>query len=227
MTDHRVLVAVDLDGEGSLPPAVAETVAPVPMVVLGYRAMPEGHPPGRGQAGIEREVRRRLDRIVETCQTAGARTTSRVAFSVDAERAVTEVCREEDCDAVLHPGAADGVSDLLVSLRGGSDPQRLAAVVGDLVGPSVAIDLLWTGTPDAGRAPGHLTVETARDALADRGLDPGAVATEAVQAPDPAEAIARRAAAYDLVALGPGAGSWRRPALEAVDAPTLVVRPGE
>jgi hypothetical protein len=203
---HRVLVPVAvLDGE-TVPEALFAVLSPLSVVVLGYHVVPEQTVPGQARLQFEERAQASLAEIAEVARANGCPTETRLVFTHEEEQTIRRVASETDCDSILVPNPTAAVDRVLVSLRGGDDPDHVASVVAAcLADDAVPVTLLHVVT-ESGESD---RVERARAALVEGGVDAERIDTRSITADSPVSAIADVAADYDLVVMGETAPSVR------------------
>ena len=229
-----ILVDVELPDPEPLSPTLIEVLSPLRVVLLGWFAVPEQTSPAQARDQFGDEAQDTLDAIAQRFEEAGAEGTTRLVFTGDELDTISRISVEEDCDAVLIPGAMDALRRVLVPLRGLENARRIAPFVADLCRDATAtVTLLHVVEDEETKASSRETVLTpAADRMRDRGLDTSLLELDAVAAADPADAIVDRAEAYDLVVLGETEPSVREILFGTVperivtttDVPVIVVR---
>jgi hypothetical protein len=203
---HRILVPVEvLEGE-SIPEALFEALAPVPVVVLGYQVLPEQTAPGQARLQFEERAQKRLGEIADLARRAGCDAETRLVFTHEAEQTVRRIATETGCDAILVSNPMSTVESVLVSLRGGDDPEQIGAIVAAFAADDeFPITLLHVATADE-------TAERrwrAQEQLVAGGVDADRIHAESVTADAPVSVIADVAVDHDLVVMGETAPSFR------------------
>ncbi len=229
-----ILVDVELPDPAPLSPALIEVLSSLRVVLLGWFAVPEQTSPAQARDQFGEEAQDTLDAIAQRFAEAGAEGTTRLVFTGDKLDTLTRISSEEDCDAVLIPGAMDELRRVLVPLRGLENAREIAPFIADLCRDATAtVTLLHIvedeETTDSSR---ETVLEPAADRMRDHGLDASLLELDAVVADDPADAIVDRAATYDLVVLGETEPSVREILFGTVperivtttDVPVIVVR---
>lgn len=208
---HRVLVPVRvLEGE-SVPPGLFAALAPVPVLLLGYYALPEQTPPGQASMQFGERAQAKLDDLREQAEAQGATAETRLVFTHEERQSIQRVAAETGCDSFLISNPVGDVERVLVSLRGAVDPARLAGLAAAIAAPDgLEVTLFYAAVSDEDAASGDERLEVARRALVDAGVAPGSVAKEVQLVDDPLDALAAAAGDHDLVAMGEQA-----PSLEA------------
>lgn len=203
---HRILVPVEvLEGE-DVPEALFAALAPVPVVVLGYHVLPEQTAPGQARLQFEERAQKRLGGIADLARAAGCEAETRLVFTHEEEQTVRRVAAEADCDAILVPNPTTSVDSVLVSLRGGDDPEHVAAVVAAFAADDdFPITLLHVATEGETAARRW----RAQERLVADGVAADRIDTESVTADAPVSVIAEVAAGHDLVVMGETAPSFR------------------
>jgi nucleotide-binding universal stress UspA family protein len=208
--DWSVLVPVEiLEGE-TVPDTVADLLATLPVVVLGYHVLPEQTAPGQARMQFEERAQGRLDDLATAFREAGGKAETRLVFTRDEEQTLDRVAGETGCGAILVPNPAPDVERLLVPLGGEVDVARVTAFVATLIGDrDIPVTLLCVTGSENGVKPGRSMVENAAARLRDGGIPAGAITTEVTVSGTPVEAIATAAADHDAVVMGESEPSLR------------------
>ncbi|WP_435359871.1 universal stress protein [Haloarchaeobius sp. DFWS5] len=230
---RRVLVPVQVLRGESVSPGVATVLAAFSVVVLGYHVLPEQTPPGQGKLEFEEQAQNKLADVVDLFADAGATVETRIVFTHDAEKTITRVANETDCDAYLIPNPTPAVEDVLVPVHPAVDVDRVvdyAAIL--LAGHDVTISVYATAPDEDALADRAALAEAAHDRFVDHGIAPELVDTTVEVTDAPIRATATEATKHDLVVMGERAPSLRSVVFgEDVDqiaelsvGPVLVVR---
>jgi hypothetical protein len=203
---HRILVPVEiLEGE-DVPEALFAALAPMPVVVLGYHVLPEQTPPGQARLQFEDRAQKHLSGIADLARAAGCEAETRLVFTHEEEQTVRRVAAEANCDAILVPNPTASVESVLVSLRGGDDPELIGEVVAAFAAnDDFPITLLHVAREGE-------TAERrwrAQEQLVAGGVDADRIDSTSVTADAPVSIIAEVAADHDLVVMGETAPSFR------------------
>ncbi|OLZ39907.1 universal stress protein UspA [Natrinema saccharevitans] len=231
--DHRVLIPVDvLEGE-SVPRTLVDAFASIPVVLLGYRELPDqiGTEQARDQYGDR--MRAELAERRTVFEDAGCDVASRLAFTHSRLKTFERVAVEESCDAVLVCNPAPVLESVLVAIRSDVNVEHIARLLCTvLAGTTLTVTLFHVATDEAERDAGAELLQTARSELVTAGLDDERIDRTVVVDDSPTAAILDAAAAHDLLVLGESRPSIRRfvfrdrverLARETVD-PVLVIR---
>jgi len=229
-----ILVDVELPDPAPLSPVLMQALSPLRIVLLGWFAVPEQTSPEQARDQFGGESQAALDAVARRFEDVGGEVTTRLVFTGNEFDTLTRISVEEDCDAVLVPGAMDALRRVLVPLRGLENVRRIAPFVADLCREATAtVTLLHVAEGGEPAADSRNTVlEPAADRVRAHGLAPSLLELDAVTADDPADAVVERAGAYDLVVLGETEPSVRdvlfgmgpERIVEATDGPVIVVR---
>jgi hypothetical protein len=232
--DHRVLVPVDVLGGESVPRSVIETVASVPVVLLGYREIPDqtGTDQARDQYGTR--ARAELDELREVFEDASCLDLSlRLVFTHDRLKTFERVAVEESCDAVVLLNPAPVLERVLVAVRGDVNLEYIARLLGTLlVDTTLEVTFFRVVADEDDRDHGTGLLDTAVDELVAAGVDRDRIDTSVVVDGSPTRAILEAAADHDMLVVGESRPSVRRYifrdrakklARETVD-PVLVIR---
>jgi nucleotide-binding universal stress UspA family protein len=208
--EWKVLVPVEvLEGE-SVPETVAELLATVPVVVLGYHVLPEQTPPDQARLQFEERAQAALEDLAAQFRAAGGDAETRLVFTHDEEQTLTRVADETGCGAYLIPNPTGDVERLLVPVGGEVDLDRLARFAEALVGGrSVLVTLYHVAATDEGRRAGEEVVAEAATRLHEAGLPADRIRTSVVVSDTPVQTVATAAEGHDAVVMGESAPSLR------------------
>ena len=210
-SDHRVLVPIDvLEGE-SVPSTVVDAFASVPVVLLGYREIPDQTAPEQARDQYGDRVRAELAKLRSVFETAGCDVTTRLAFTHDRLKTFERVTVAESCDAVLLVNPAPVLESVLVAIRSDVNVDHIARLVGTVLeGTDLAVTLLHVASDESRSDAGTELLETAATALVDRGVDASRVDRRMVVDGSPTDAILEAADDHDLLVVGESRPSIRR-----------------
>ena len=225
----RVLVPIEILEGKTVPPGLMSLLGTMDVTVLGYHVLPEQTPPDQARHQYEERATAALEALSEEFADADGAADHRLVFTHDREQTVRRVADEIDAAAFAISGMAGDVDDLLVSLSGDVDIDRIIAFVIDLVGDrDIAVTLLIAGDAEA-------TVddrlETAATQLREAGID----TDTSTAAGSPFDSLMDAAPTHDAIVIGEAAPSLRslvfgdeaeRVAAASV-GPVLVVRRDE
>ncbi|GAA0657866.1 universal stress protein [Salarchaeum japonicum] len=225
---RTILLPLRVLEDESLSPGLVELLAPTDVLVLGYYRVPDQTPPGAAREQFGDRAQKRLDDVAAALRDAGATVETRMVFTGEVEQTIARTADEADADAVVHPGAAMQVEDVLVPLVGQPD---LAEVAGFVAGLVAGRDIdVTTFALDENLAPEDVTA-----ALREAGVDADHLTAADASGGGPVDAIASVAAEYDAIVMGepqPSLTEWvfgeleDRVATEAL-GPVFVVRARE
>lgn len=204
MTDRwKVLVPVEvLEGE-TVPDAVVDVLATVPVVVLGYHVVPEQTAPGQARLQFEDRAQAKLQDLADAFRESGNEVETHLVFTHDEEQTLDRVADETGCNAILIPNPAPRVERLLVPLRGEVNVRRIAAFLAALVGGrEIALTLYHVAATEGGIDEGRAMVDNAAAELRERGLPPESVTREVVVAENRIRTIAAAAEEHDAIVMG-------------------------
>jgi nucleotide-binding universal stress UspA family protein len=229
-----ILVDVELPDPAPLSPALIEVLSSLRVVLLGWFAVPEQTSPAQARDQFGEESQETLDAIARRFKEAGAKGTTRLVFTGNKLDTLARISTEEDCDAVLVPGAMDDLRRVLVPLRGLENVQQIAPFVADLCRDATAtVTLLHVVEEEESTAVSRENVlRPAADRMRAHGLDTSLLELDTIASGDPADTIVDRAAAYDLVILGETKPSVRailfgtvpERIVTSTDTPVIIVR---
>ena len=225
----RVLVPIEILEGKTVPPGLMSLLGTMDVTVLGYHVLPEQTPPDQARHQYEERATAALEALSEEFADADGAADHRLVFTHDREQTVRRVADEIDAAAFAISGMAGDVDDLLVSLSGDVDIDRIIAFVTELIGDrDIAVTLLLAGDAEA-------TVddrlETAATQLREAGID----TDTSTAAGSPFDSLMDAAPTHDAIVIGEAAPSLRslvfgdeaeRVAAASV-GPVLVVRRDE
>lgn len=161
----RVLVPVEiLEGE-TVSAGLVNLLGSVDVTVLGYHVLPEQTPPDQARAQFEDRATEALAGLVEEFQAAGSEADYRLVFTQERRKTIDRVATETSSNAYAISGATGEVDDLLVTLSGNVDVDRIVAFVTELVDErEISVTLFATGETEK-------RLDTARAKLAEAGID--------------------------------------------------------
>ncbi|WP_339102348.1 universal stress protein [Haloterrigena salinisoli] len=231
--DHRVLVPVDvLEGE-AVPATVVDAFASIPVVLLGYREIPDQTAPEQARDQYGDRARAELEELRTVFEDAGCDVASRLAFTHDRLKTFERVAVAESCDAVLLLNPAPVLETVLVAIRSDVNVDHIARLLRTVLdGTDLEVTLFHVAGDESRREAGAELLETARDALVDEGVARDRIDRTVVVDGSPTEEILEAAADHDLLVVGESRPSIRRYvfrdraerlARETVD-PVLVIR---
>lgn len=208
---HRVLIPVDiLEGE-SIPRTLVDAFASTPVVLLGYRELPDqtGTEQARDQYGDR--MRAELAERRTVFEDAGCDVTARLAFTHSRLETFERVAVEESCDAVLVLNPAPVLETVLVAIRSDVNVEHIARLLRTVLAETtLTVTLFHVATDEGERDAGAELLETARSELVAAGLDDGRIDSTVVVDDSPTAAILDAAADHDLLVLGESRPSIRR-----------------
>lgn len=209
--DHRVLVPVDvLEGE-SVPSTIVDAFASIPVVLLGYRELPDQTPPDQAREQYGDRARAELDELRTVFEDAGCDVTSRVVFTHDRLKTFERVTVDESCDAVLLLNPAPVLETVLVAIRSDVNVDHIARLLRTVLdGTDLEVVLFHVAADESRRDAGAELLETARSALVAEGVDPDRIERTIVVDGSPTDAILEAAADHDLLVVGESRPSIRR-----------------
>lgn len=209
--DHRVLIPVDvLEGE-TVPATIVDAFASIPVVLLGYRELPDQTGPDQAREQYGDRARAELEELRTVFEDAGCDVTSRLAFTHDRLQTFERVAVDESCDAVLVLNPAPDLETVLVALRSDVNVEYIARLVHTvLAGTALELTLFHVASDESDRDAGEDLLETARSALVAAGVDRDRIDTTVVVDGSPTAAILEAAADHDLLVVGESRPSVRR-----------------
>jgi nucleotide-binding universal stress UspA family protein len=205
----RVLVPVAvLEGE-SVSAGLISLLGTVDVTVLGYHVLPEQTPPDQARLQFEERATSALEAISEEFRDAGGAADHRLVFTHDREQTIERVTDEVDADAFAVPGTTGGVEQVLVSLSGDVDVDRILSFVEALVGDRAIGVTLFLAAEDqapADASDAAARLEAAADRLRETGID---VDTALAVEGSPFDALIDAVPGHDAVVMGERAPSFR------------------
>lgn len=224
---------MDVLGGESVPSTIVDAFASVPVVLLGYREIPDQTSSEQARATYGTQAEAELDELRTVFEAAGCDVSTRLAFTHDRLKTFERAAIEDGCDAVFLPNPAPVLERVLVAIRGDVNVEHIAQLVAMVLADTELSVTLFHVTPSADeRARGEACLETAASILEDRGVDPARIDISVVVDDSVTDAILDAAADHDLLVAGESRPSIRRAVLRdrarrlakrTVD-PVLVVR---
>ncbi|MFC4439335.1 MULTISPECIES: universal stress protein [Natrialbaceae] len=210
--DHRVLVPVDVLGGESVPQTVIDAFASVPVVLLGYRVLPDQTPPDQARDQYGARVRSELEELHDVFEDAGCLdVSSRLVFTHNRLKTFERVAVEASCDAVLLLNPAPVLETVLVAIRGDVNLDHIARLLGALLTDTDLEVTFFHVVPDEDeRERGSELLDAAVSALADVGVDRDRIDTSLVVDGSPTREILEAATDHDLLVVGESRPSVRR-----------------
>jgi nucleotide-binding universal stress UspA family protein len=225
----RVLVPVEVLEGKTVAPGLMTLLGTMDVTVLGYHVLPEQTPPDQARHQFEERATAALEDLSEEFRAAGGAADHRLVFTHDREQTVRRVADEINAEAFAISGMTGDVDDLLVSLSGDVDSDRIIEFVIDLVGDrDIDVTLLLAG--EAAEASDD-RLETAANRLREAGIDTDTSSATG----SPFDALLEAVPGHDAIIIGESAPSLRslvfgddaeRVAAASV-GPVLVVRRDE
>jgi len=209
--DHRVLIPVDvLEGE-SVPETIVDAFASIPVVLLGYREIPDQTSPEQARDEYGDRARADLEELRTVFEDAGCDVTSRLVFTHDRLQTFERVAVEDACDAVLILNPAPILETVLVALRGDVNVDHIARLLATILADTtLELTLFHVAPDDAQKAAGTALLETARSELVAAGVDDDRIDSTVVVDDSPTAAIVEASADHDLLVAGESRPSIRR-----------------
>lgn len=222
----RVLVPVAvLDGE-TVSAGLMNFLSTMDVTVLGYHVLPEQTPPDQARAQFGERATAALEDLSEEFESAGGTADYRLVFTQDREQSIERVADDIGAAAYGITGTTGDVEQVLVSLSGDVDVDRITDFTVELIGDRATGVTLFA----AGEAAEDGRLETAATAFEDAGIE-----TETNRAEGrPFDALIDAMPGHDGVVMGERAPSLssflfgdeaERVAAASV-GPVLVVRSG-
>lgn len=208
--DHRILVPVDIFSGESVPGTLVEALASVPVVVLGYREIPEQTAPEQARSAHEAQAQAELEKLRTVFESAGCAVSTQLVFTRDRLQTFERVAVERDCDSILILNSVPILEKMLVAVRGDVNVDhvaRLAATV--LTDTEIDVTLLHVISKEENRQRGTDLLQDAASTIEAHGIDPDRIGTS-VTVGKPTDAILDAATDHDLLVVGESRPSLRR-----------------
>ncbi len=198
-----VLVPLEvLEGE-SLPEGIPKLLANAHVVLLGYHVIPGQTAAEQAREQFGERATKKLEEFATTLTAVGATVDTRLVFTHEAQATIDRVIYEHDCLAVLVPNGTEGLSSVLVAVRGTVGLDRTARLVGGLFADTdVEVVLYHILGDDESEDDAETLLEGATARIVDRGMDAAAVETLIERPETPIDAIARHATDHGAVVMG-------------------------
>ncbi len=198
-----VLVPLEvLEGE-SLPEGIPKLLANAHVVLLGYHVIPGQTAAEQAREQFGERAMKKLEEFATTLTAVGATVDTRLVFTHEAQATIDRVIYEHDCLAVLVPNGTEGLSSVLVAVRGTVGLDRTARLVGGLFADTdVEVVLYHILGDDEIEDDAETLLEGATARIVDRGMDAAAVETLIERPETPIDAIARHATDHGAVVMG-------------------------
>ena len=212
MTDvpHRVLVPVEVLRGETIPEALVDALASVPVVLLGYHEIPEQTAPGQARLQFEEKAQLELEKLVTAFEDADGTVATRLVFTHDPMKTFERVAVVLECDAVCLLNPLQALERVLVPVRGDVNVTHIAELVGAvLAGGDADVTLFHVASGDDERAAGEALLESAGETLHESGVAADRILETVVVDDDPLETIAEVADDHDLVVIGESRPSIR------------------
>jgi len=233
MDDPTILIPLDVSEPVAPARGLVELLHPMKIVLLGYYPVPDQTTPEQLQSEHGDEVTAAVDSIAESFTKRGASVEPLVVFTADRSKTVDRVANEYACDAVLTDGEVDGLTDVLVALKGDTNLDRIVSFVGDLLRENDAnVTLFHVASDEEDAAQTEFILRGAADRLAEEGIDSSRIEWEQSTSDRAADEIATVAADHDIVVIGETKPSLKDRILgdvptdiiDHIDRPVLIVR---
>ncbi|WP_121741389.1 universal stress protein [Natronorubrum halophilum] len=209
--DHRVLIPIDvLEGE-SVPSTVVDAFASIPVVLLGYREIPDQTAPEQARDQYGDRVRAELEELRTVFEEDGCDVTTRLAFTHNRLQTFERVAVDESCDAVLLLNPAPVLETVLVALRSEVNVDYIAQLLRTVLdGTDLEVMLFHVAADESRREAGAELLETARTALVNEGVAGDRIDSRVVVDGSPTDAILEAAIDHDMLVVGESRPSVRR-----------------
>ncbi|QCW03011.1 universal stress protein [Natrinema pallidum] len=209
--DHCVLIPVAIFEGESVPQTIVDALASIPVVLLGYRELPDQTGTDQARTQYGDRARAELEELRTVFEEAGCDVTSRLAFTHDRLETFERVAVDDSCDAVLVLNPAPVLETILVAVRSEVNVEHIARLLATILdGTTLELTLFHVAPDESKRAAGTELLETARSELIAAGVDGGRIDSAVVVDDSPTDAIVEAAADHDLLVAGESRPSIRR-----------------
>jgi len=206
-----VLIPVDVLEGQTVPSTIVDAFASIPVVLLGYREIPDQTGPDQAREQYGDRAQAELEELRTVFEDAGCDVTSRLAFTHDRLETFERVAVEDACDAVLVLNPAPVLETVLVAIRGDVNVEYIARLLATVLdGTDLDLTLFHVASDDTSRAAGRKLLETARSELIDAGVEADRIDSTVVVDDSPTAAIVEASADHDLLVAGESRPSVRR-----------------
>jgi len=203
MPRPKILVPVRvLEGE-SLPEGTFDLLENAHVVLLGYHVVPDQTAPGQMRMQFEDQAKKRLTKLEEMLESAGATVEARLVFTQEGQKTIDRMIYEHDCLAVLDPDTVGPVESVLIPVRGTVGLGRIARVVSGLFADSDAeITLYHVTDEDESNEDAQLLLDGLVSKLVAGGIDRERMTLTVRHGDDALAAISDTAELFDVVVMG-------------------------
>jgi len=203
MPRPKILVPVRvLEGE-SLPEGTFDLLENAHVVLLGYHVVPDQTAPGQMRMQFEDQAKKRLTKLEEMLESAGATVEARLVFTQEGQKTIDRMIYEHDCLAVLDPDTVGPVESVLIPVRGTVGLGRIARVVSGLFADSDAeITLYHVTDEDESNEDAQLLLDGLVSKLVAGGIDRERMTLTVRHGDDALSAISDTAELFDVVVMG-------------------------
>lgn len=206
-----MLIPVDVLEGQTVPSTIVDAFASIPVVLLGYREIPDQTGPDQAREQYGDRAQAELEELRTVFEDAGCDVTSRLAFTHDRLETFERVAVEDACDAVLVLNPAPVLETVLVAIRGDVNVEYIARLLATVLdGTDLDLTLFHVASDDTSRAAGRKLLETARSELIDAGVEADRIDSTVVVDDSPTAAIVEASADHDLLVAGESRPSVRR-----------------
>ncbi|RQG96568.1 universal stress protein [Natrarchaeobius chitinivorans] len=210
--DYRVLIPIDVLGGESVPRTIVDAFASVPVVLLGYREIPDQTGTDQARDQYAPRMRSELDDVQRTFEDAGCLDVStRLVFTHDRLETFERVAVETDCDGVLLVNPAPVLESVLVAIRSDVNLEYIAQLLAALVADTdLEVTFFHVVSDEDDRDRGTELLDDATEELIEHGIDRDRVDTVLSVDGSPTREILDVASEYDLLVVGESRPSIRR-----------------
>lgn len=191
-----------LEGE-SIPEGVPELLSNAHVLLLGYHVLPEQTATEQARDQFGDKATKWLEQVEAMLTEAGATVETQLVFTHEGQQTINRVVIEEECDAVLVPGTAPTIEEILVPVRGTVGLDRTVDVLAGIFADSaVTITLFHVVESDEETIDAQQLLAKFEVGLLEAGLDEAVIETAVKTDENPSATIERTAEAYDVVVMG-------------------------
>jgi len=127
--DHRVLIPIDVLEGQTVPATVIDAFASIPVVLLGYREIPDQTGPDQARDQYGDRMQAELAELRSVFEDVGCDVTTRSAFTHDRLKTFERVAVDASCDAVLVLNPAPILETVLVAIRSDVNVEYIAQLL--------------------------------------------------------------------------------------------------
>ncbi|SFB81850.1 Universal stress protein family protein [Halobiforma haloterrestris] len=198
-----IVVPIEVMAGPTVSDALAEFVAPLPVLVLGVVEIPDQTSSTQAREQFEEGASRTIETVAEGFAAAGADVDTRLSFTHDANETVERVVADLERAVVLFPAPATEIEDVVVAVRSDATVPAAASTVAALTqGDESAITVYHAALEDEGNDEIDRILSAVETALEDAGIDPDRLTRTVERADTPIDALVAAANDHDLLVVG-------------------------